>query len=78
MLQPIALPLFSKICIHLYCAVGGVIWVDRGKPVETLDRGEDGDTWAVYILVHSSTTGRISGADRSARVTLWEGLNVKT
>lgn len=65
-----ALPLFSNICIHLYWAAGGVIWVDGGSGEETLERGEEVEMWAVYILVHSSIIGTISLGERSARVML--------
>jgi hypothetical protein len=58
----------------------GLAGLDGGMVVDGAmeARGDFGERWAVYILVHIWTTGRISVGVRSARVRLWEGEKVIT
>jgi len=78
-----AAPLFSKICMYLYCVFGLETlpsWVDGGRVVApatwaSIDLGE---RCAVYSWVQVLMTGIICSDWRSARVRLCKGENVTT
>lgn len=78
-----AAPLFSKICIHLYCWPGFAMWSfafagGRWVGDAAFVRGDLGEMWAVYISVHVSIMGTIWEGERSARVRLCDFEKVMT
>lgn len=81
--QPMAAPLFSKICMYRYWAAGRdklACWLVGGSVVglAALVNGDFGERCAVYNSVQVLMTGIISGGLKSANVRLCIGENVTT